>query len=197
MPNGAGGAGGSSGTAHRRQAVRPGHTNIICPPHSDTPAVATGFRSATHASFNQVVRTQDVLCVPGRQAFVNPFDPKVRVQRRKGHRGGIHFARADSIGRVQDLALQIADIHHVEIQQAQRAHARRRQIISRRAAEAAQSGYQHAGMETSLLAGFPETGNQEIAHVPRPLIVRKTHSITLPGILSDGRAGRNQMWLAI
>ena len=71
------------------------------------------------------------------------------------------------VGRaVQDLALQVGDVDHVGIDNAERPNARRGQIQARRATQSAGADEQHTRVEQFALSAFPHFGNEQMAGEP-------------------------------
>ena len=87
--------------------------------------------------------------------------------------GGIQLLAANVFGAVQDLPLQVGQIDDIEVNDAQCAHARRRQIQRHRRAQAARPDAQHARLLQLELTLHADLGQDEVAGVAQGLIVRK------------------------
>ena len=72
--------------------------------------------------------------------------------------GALQLGRAHACGAVDNLALQVAVVHHVEIHDADAAHARRRQVQRQRRAQPARADQQHAAALQLLLPSMPTSG---------------------------------------
>ena len=81
-------------------------------------------------------------------------DRHVGVERRQRRRGRLRLGLADRRLGVQDLALQVAAVHHVGVHDADRAHAGRGQVEAGGGAEAARADQQHLRLE-QLAPGPP------------------------------------------
>ena len=81
------------------------------------------------------------------------FDACVRVDALDGTRRGLHLRRAHRLQVVDDLALQIGEIHAVVIHQVQIADAGGGEIQRRRRTQAAQPHHQRPCAEQRLLPG--------------------------------------------
>ncbi len=65
----------------------------------------------------------------------------------------------------QNLAVQVAALHHVGIDNAERAHAGGGQVLQHRAAQPARAHHQHPGRFQPLLPGLPNFGKLQVAAV--------------------------------
>jgi hypothetical protein len=72
---------------------------------------------------------------------------------------------------VDDLALQIGQLHHVVVAQGERAHAGRGQIHGHRRAQAARANHQDVAVQQAGLAGDVYLGQQDMAAVAQQLLV--------------------------
>ena len=99
---------------------------------------------------------------------------------------------------VQDLALQVAQVHRVEIHDPQRSDPRRRQIQGHRRPEPPGADEQHLAAEQAPLPGAADLGEDQVAAVPPDLRLghdeaRLTHvavSLSLSLFLSRPRDPR-------
>ena len=138
-----------NGPEHQRLAQQ--HTGII---HE----VASG--EIIGAVYHQVIMGKQGQGIGRRQQLLVRFQRNERVlgaQLFGGHQG---FGAAHVGGGVQHLALQVTGIHHVEIEQAQGAHAGGGQVLQHRAAQPAAAHHQHAGRFQLVLAGRADFGQQ-------------------------------------
>ena len=83
------------------------------------------------------------------------------------------FGHADAVGGVDDLALQVGDVDHVVVDDAERADARRGEVERGRRAEPAGAEQQHLGVEQLLLALGADLGQQQVAAVALALLGRE------------------------
>ena len=77
----------------------------------------------------------------------------------------LDLALADPVGRVDDLALEVADVDDVEVDDADRPDARGGEIQRGRRAEAARADEQRLRAEQLRLAGRADLGDQQMAAV--------------------------------
>ena len=96
-------------------------------------------------------------------------DVQDRVQRFELLRRGVKLRPPTSLVRVDDLPLQVARVHHVEVHQAQRADARRRQIERQRRTQPAGAHAQHLRRLQLLLALHAHFGQDQVARIARDL----------------------------
>ncbi len=90
-------------------------------------------------------------------------------------RAEFDLALTDPIGRVDDLALEIADVHDVEIDDADRPDARRREVQGSRRAEAACTDEQRLRPEQFRLALGPDLGDEQVPAVALLLLGRQEY----------------------
>ena len=81
------------------------------------------------------------------------------------------FPRADRVGAIQDLALQVGEIDLVGVGQRQPADARRGEIEGRRAAEAAGADDQRGCRAQPFLPLDADLGEQDVPAVAEELLV--------------------------
>ncbi len=74
---------------------------------------------------------------------------------------------------VHDLTLEVRRVHHVEVHDAERADARRREVHPRRRAQAPRADHQHARRLQTPLPLHADLGHDEVAAVTRDLVVRE------------------------
>ena len=77
----------------------------------------------------------------------------------------LDLALPDPVGRVDDLALEVADVDDVEVDDADRPDARRREVQRGRRTEAAGADEQRLRAEELRLAGRADLGDQQMAAV--------------------------------
>ena len=77
--------------------------------------------------------------------------------------GGFQLGAANVPHAVDDLALQVAQLHGVVIDDAQRAHTRRSQIQQGRGAQAAGTNDQHTGVAQPPLPLQADLGDEGVA----------------------------------
>jgi hypothetical protein len=103
---------------------------------------------------DEVIRGQEFPGVVAGQAAGMRFEADMGIQRAQAGDGGLNLGPADVGGGVQDLALEIGDLHDVGIDEAQQADAGGGEIEERGGTEAAAADDQDAaGAELFLGAG--------------------------------------------
>ena len=85
--------------------------------------------------------------------------------------GGVDLEHADGRGGVDDLALQVAGVDDVEVDEAERADAGRGEVERERRAEAAGADAEDAGGLQLLLAFHADLGQDQVARVAGDLFV--------------------------
>ena len=83
----------------------------------------------------------------------------------------LHFQAADIVGAVDDLPLQVGEVHGVEIDDPDGAHARRRQIEHQRRAQPARADAEHFRRLQPLLAFEVDLRQDQVAAVAQDLVV--------------------------
>ena len=86
-------------------------------------------------------------------------------------RGGVEFGTTHVGCGMDDLPLQVGEVHHIEVNQAQRAHAGRGQIQRERRAESAGAHAQHARRLQLLLPLHADLGHDQVARVAQNFVV--------------------------
>ena len=114
---------------------------------------------------HDVVAADELLRVVGRQPRGMGFDLHMGVEGARGLGGGVGLGAADVGGPMRDLALQVGQADRVEIDDAERADPRRRQIEDHRAAQPARAHHQHAGRLEARLTGAPHLAQHDVARV--------------------------------
>src|SRR5207248_5649953 len=86
---------------------------------------------------------------------------------------------------VKDLPLQVAEIDHIRVDDAERADTGGREVVRGRGSEAARSDEQHLAVQKLLLAGVRDFGNQQVTRVALRLVRSEARGCLprLPGIL--------------
>ena len=92
------------------------------------------------------------------------------IERDELFRGGVELLAPDVFGRVNDLALQIAGVHDVEVDQPQRANARCGQIKSQRRAQPAGAHAEHTRGFQLALALHAHLGQNQVARVAGEIV---------------------------
>jgi hypothetical protein len=105
----------------------------------------------------------------------------VGIKRRHLLGGGINFVAAHVLGEVNHLALQVREIDHVEIHQADPPDAGGSQIEAKRRAEATGADQQHFGALEFQLAFHPHLGDDQVARIALNFVFRKRQLVP-PGI---------------
>ena len=98
---------------------------------------------------------------------------RVWVQALEHDLGGVDLELADGRGGVDDLALQVAGVDGVEVDQADRADASGGQVHRERSAQAAGADAQHLRGFQLLLALHADLGQDQVPGVARDLFVGK------------------------
>ena len=91
----------------------------------------------------------------------------IRIERLEFFRSRVQLLAPDIRGRVDDLTLQIARIDHVEIHQAQRAHAGRGKIQCQRRTQPAGAHAQNARGLQFTLALLADLRQDQVTRVAR------------------------------
>ena len=119
---------------------------------------------------DDVVALDDLHDVGGVEADGVLVDPYVGVELVDRLLGGVDLRHADAGGGVDDLALQVGQVDHVVVDDAQRADAGRGEVQRDRRAQAAGAQQQHLGVEQLLLALEADLAEQEVAGVALALL---------------------------
>ncbi len=97
----------------------------------------------------------------------------VRIQIGQPRLGRLELRVTERGGAVDDLPLQVGEVHDVEVDDADRSHAGRGQIERERRAQAARADGEHARRLELALALHADLGQEEVARVPQHLGVRE------------------------
>ena len=79
------------------------------------------------------------------------------------------FGRANVVGPVNHLALQIAGLDHIKVHDPQRPHARRRKVHSQRRAQSSRTDTQHTRGLQFQLALFAHLRQNQVSRISRHL----------------------------
>ena len=123
------------------------------------------------AVHDDVVGADDVEGVLAGEAGVVQDDLDVRVEAADGVRGGLGLGPANVRGAVDDLALEVGEVHRVEIHDAEFADARGGQVHRDGRAEPARADAEHAGGANFLLALQPHFGQNQMPRVAADFVV--------------------------
>ena len=93
------------------------------------------------------------------------------VDRGEGGPGAVDLGHADAGGGVDDLALQVREVDHVVVDDADGADPGGGQIHRYRRAEAAGADHQHPRAEQPRLSGAADLAEQDVAGVAMNLVV--------------------------
>ena len=85
-------------------------------------------------------------------------------------RARLDLGDPDPVRRVDDLALEVGQVDDVEVDDADRPHARRREVERGRRAEPARADQQHLGGQQLRLARGADLGDQQVAAVALALL---------------------------
>ena len=113
-------------------------------------------------------------------------DLDLGVERLELFRGRVQLLAPDVRRRVDDLPLQVALIHHVEIHQSQRAHSGCGQVKRKRRAQSAGSYAQHARGFQLALALLAHLGQDQVARVARQFVLGQFGQFHRYGCSSHG-----------
>ncbi len=108
-------------------------------------------------------------------------DLDVRIDASEGVPGRFGLGPADVPGAMKDLALEVREVHRVEIHQAKLANTRRRQVEGNRRAEAAGPDAEHAGRANFLLALEADFGQNEVTRVTAEFVIVEFHNRSSAG----------------
>src|SRR5439155_2827592 len=122
-------------------------------------------REVVAAVHDDVERLEDAERVLGREPLAELDYLDVRVERLERHAGGLGLRHPDAVVRVENLTLQVREVDHVHVDEADRPHARGGEVEGRRRAETAGADAEHLGVEELRLARLAHFGKQEVAAV--------------------------------
>ena len=129
---------------------------------------------------DDIVVPHDVHRVRGAQPLVVGDDVHVGIELQKTVPRGFHLRLPDGLFAVQHLPLQVAEVHHVEIQHSQGADSGRRQVESERRSEPARADAQNSRVLEFLLTLESHLRHYQVAAVPGYFLVAQVHFKSLP-----------------
>ena len=104
-------------------------------------------------------------------------DLDARVEAVDGFRGGLGLGPADIRGAVEDLALEVGEVHGVEVHDAELADAGGGEIHRDGRAEPARSDAEHAGGANFPLALQPDFGQTQMPRVAADFVAVQFHRL--------------------
>ena len=108
--------------------------------------------------------------------------PHMRIHLAQRRLGRFHFGPANIARSMQNLPVQIRQLHFVRIDDAQSPHPRRRQIKRRRRSQTAGPNQEHARRPQLLLPGQTELRQRHLPRIPLQFLRRK-HATPCSGVL--------------
>src|SRR6266571_2431008 len=108
------------------------------------------------------------------QLCLDRFDLDVGIEIREARAGSLALGLANITGAKRDLTLEIREIHNIEINQTELAHARGRKIQAQRRTEPSRADEQHLGVFQSELPVHPNFRHDEMAAIAQNLLFGKT-----------------------
>ncbi len=140
---------------------------------------------------HHVVRRQDVECVLAGQAGLVRVHPHPGVEVGEPRLRRLELRLPDAGGAVQHLALQVALVHHVGVDDAEASDAGGREVERERRPEPAGADQQHArGLEPALTLE-PDLGQDQMPPVAHQVVLAHRRQPVLPcGPRGRWRAGR-------
>ena len=111
----------------------------------------------------------------GREGLGHGLDLDMRIERAQTLDSHIDLRPADVGGGEQHLALQVRQADHIGIDQGQPPNTGRRQILRRRAADAAQTDDHHPRRLQPLLPRPAHLGQHQMPGVALDLVIGKGH----------------------
>ncbi len=125
----------------------------------------------------------------------------MRVQPGESSSSGLELRDADRIGVVQDLTLQIRELHHVVIDDPDAADSGGSQVERRRRSEPARAHEQHARCSQPSLSLEPDFGDADVAAVAGQLFSCQIRRHVTSGsnvygerVAERGEVGRDPRW---
>ena len=103
--------------------------------------------------------------------------------------GGLDLGPPHGRAAEEDLAVQVALVHHVEVDEPERADAGRRQVEPERRAEAAGADHQHLGRLELALPASADLGHDQVAAVVADLRRRQLGQLLDPRRASPAGGG--------
>ena len=133
-------------------------------------------REIVRAIHDDVVLPDDLERVLAAQAHVVAHDFHVRIDLVDRLLGRLGFRAAHIARAVNDLPLKVREIHRVEIDEADFANARRREIHRNRRTQPARTDAQHARRADFFLPGHAHFREDEVARVAADFVVVQLHN---------------------
>jgi hypothetical protein len=127
--------------------------------------IGDGLRSPRAKVRKHVKKTRSELgfSVVDGEAHRVGFDPYAGIDRGDGGARALYLERADAVGCMDDLALQIGQVDPVGVGDADRANPGSRKVEQQRRAEATRADYEHARGEQLDLASFADLVEDQMA----------------------------------
>ena len=148
---------------------------------------------------HHIVPPHDLEGIVGPQGLAIADDLDIGVEILDPLDGGVDLGLADGALAVQDLALEIAAVDVVVVDDADRPHPGGCQIERRRRTQPAGADQQHAGIQQLDLAGLAQVGQDEMAGVAFALVgPQKPGDVELkPGVLPAIEPARHRVDAAV
>ena len=184
------------GGEHRRLAFEAEDAAVgVRHPHQHAGVVhQVARREVVGAVEDDVVALEQAHRVVGRQRLFVGLDLHVRVQRVDLVLRRRQLGAADVVGRVQQLPLQVAVVDDVEVDDADAAHARRRQIHRGRRPQSARADAQHAARLDPALPVHADLRHDQVAAVALDLLGVERRQLGLGGGAHDRSPRRAASW---
>src|SRR5919106_1426307 len=115
----------------------------------------------------------------------------VRVEIVEPVTGRLDLGPADVVGIVKQLALEVRQLHLVEVHEPDGAHAGGGQVHRRRRAEPTGPDHQHAGLLQPALAVAPDPREDDVAGVPADLVLAEAHGTLISSSTGSPPSNRN------
>src|SRR6185369_17129167 len=141
---------------------------------------------------DHVVVAEDLKGVRGGEARLVGDDAHVGVDVPQALLGGDELLAADVARPVQDLALQVRVVHHVEVHDPQGAHAGGRQVQGQGRAQAPRPHAEHPGRLELPLSGQAHLGDDQVPGVSADLVVAERGRALLGGGGPTGDGGDDE-----
>ena len=141
---------------------------------------------------HKIVVLDDVGSIVGGEKLVVSNHIYVRVHRQDTLARRLNLALANVIGRMDYLPLKIAQINHITVNNAKRAHASRRQIHKHRRAQSARAYNEHLAIANLLLTFCTDAFQYDVARISLLLLVGKLkHNLSFVNILYHKSGNRH------
>ena len=143
-------------------------------------------RKIVRAIDDDVVVLEQLERIRAGQSRFDGLDLNVRIKIRKPRAGCLALGLAHVAGAKRNLPLKIGEIHDVEINEAQLAHTRRREIQTERRTEPARADEQNLGVFQLELPLHADFGHDQMAAIAQNLFFRKRRSRLCSGLRLSG-----------